>query len=93
MPDAPLCDAPVPGGCPKPAREVILARAGENVIGNGMAVWSAMFRCGGEHKAGNDANRIKAVDPDAIVYVFQHNASLAPGFYLGQLAATRWGDS
>jgi len=67
MDDAIRCDV---GACPEPATQLILARAGENMVGNGMAVWTTYFRCGGEHRADEDSRRIRQVDPDGQVMVF-----------------------
>lgn len=77
------CDV---GACPEPARQVILARSGENMVGNGMAVWTTYFRCGGEHRADDDARRIRSVDADGKVIVFmsQDGSPLEPGAYLAQ---------
>ena len=79
---APLCEPFTQGGCGKPARELILARAGENMVGNGMAVWTTYFRCGEDHKAQSDANAIKRADPEAMVYVILTQADLEPGTYV-----------
>jgi hypothetical protein len=67
--------------CPKPAREVILMRAGENMVGNGMAVWTALFRCGDEHLATADAMTITHRDPDAQVLVFSAGNPLVQDLY------------
>lgn len=78
-----LCDAPVPGGCPRQATEVIVHRSSENLVGNGMAVWSSYFRCGGDHKADVDAKRILKLDPECELYVFSNVQAmpLEPGAY------------
>lgn len=75
------CDTPLKGGCQEEARELILARAGENVVGNGMAVWSAYWRCGNAHRADDDARSIRRADPEALVMVFVSGAPLEPGAY------------
>lgn len=76
------CDAP--GGCGEPARQVLLVRSGENMIGNGMAVWTAHWRCGADHRGDDDARRIRSVDPEARVITFmsQDGSPLEPGAYL-----------
>jgi hypothetical protein len=76
------CDIPVPGGCGKPARSVVLARSGENMIGNGMAVWTAYWRCEEGHAAVDDAARIKQVDEDAQVLVFAAEFPLQQAGYM-----------
>jgi hypothetical protein len=83
---APACEPFVAGGCKHPAKELILARAGENMVGNGMAVWTAYFRCGVDHHAQNDANAIKRADPEAMVYVIVAPAPLEPGLYTAVIA-------
>jgi hypothetical protein len=89
MTDAPKCEPFTAGGCEKPAAQVILARAGENMVGNGMAVWTAYWRCGEDHHAQNDANAIKRADPDAMVLVFSsQGGELVPGVYSAVLAQT-----
>lgn len=79
--EAPQCNAPVAGGCERPATEILLARSGDNIIGNGMAVWTVYWRCGTEHSAASDADRIREVDPEAAVLVLSSAYVLKPGDY------------
>jgi hypothetical protein len=83
----PACDTPVAGGCSKPAKAVIVHRASENLIGNGMAVWSAYFRCEEDHYAKTDAGHIRRADPEAVIYVFgtDDGAVLSSGRYAAHL--------
>lgn len=83
MADSMDCDVT---GCPEAARQVILARSGENMVGNGMAVWTTYFRCGSSHRADDDARRIRQADPEAVVMTFmsQDGSPLEPGAYLAQ---------
>jgi len=77
------------GACPEPARQLILARAGENMVGNGMAVWTPYFRCGGEHGADEDARRIRSVDSGGQVLVFMGRDPLTAGDVLLMTPAVR----
>ena len=68
---APACDMPVPGGCPHPARAIVLARSSEELVGNGMAVWTTYLRCQEAHHASQVEQAIHRSDPRAIVYVIR----------------------
>lgn len=83
---APKCEPFTQGGCERPAKEVILARSGENMVGNGMAVWTAYFRCGADHEAQYDANAIRRADPEAVVLVFLCPDELESGVYAAMAA-------
>lgn len=75
--ETPRCDSPEVASCPHGAREVILHRASENMVGNGMAVWSVYFRCGTEHHAAADAQAIRRADPEARVLVMASGEELS----------------
>jgi hypothetical protein len=70
------CDAPSAIRCTNPARSVVLARAGENQVGNGMAVWNVYWRCEEGHKAADTVDAMKNADPDVQAVVFTASASL-----------------
>lgn len=86
--EGPKCDAPVQGGCGQAAKAVVLARSGENMIGNGMAVWTAYWTCEDAHTARQMASGIRRADPDASVFVMEHNREVLPGGYLLQFLGT-----
>lgn len=86
---APECN--VPGGCGLPARAVVLALASEEMVGNGMAVWSVHWRCDDVHVPRQDTRAIMLADPGATVHVFRlpdaGGLPLEPGDYLARVAS------
>jgi hypothetical protein len=75
------CDAPG-ANCPHPAKQLLMARAGENLVGNGMAVWTAYWRCGLGHRVDEDSARMRSVDPEVQILVFVSETPLDPGAYV-----------
>lgn len=72
------CSAPVPGGCPKTARDIILAMPSIDRAGP-LAVWAVHPRCGDEHSADTDASAILRADPGATVLVFRAEDAFEKG--------------
>jgi hypothetical protein len=82
-----MCDAP--GGCGLQASQMLITRASENMVGNGMAVWTAYLRCGADHDAQPAADAIRRYDPDAVIFIFQHGqGGFTPGAYAVQFIAS-----
>lgn len=74
------CGMPVPGGCPDPAREAVLAYPSIDAAGP-MAQWAVHLRCGTGHTAETAAKAIMKADPGATVLVFSVSGDLEPGIY------------
>lgn len=84
---APNCDAPE--GCGLVASQMLTTRASENMVGNGMAVFTTYLRCGINHDAQRDADQIRKFDPDAVIFIFQHGSGgFTPGAYAVQFLSS-----
>lgn len=75
------CTEPIPGGCPLPARETVLAHPSIDASGP-MGQWAVHMRCGGEHTAERAAKSILTADPGATVLVFMSALKLEQGVYV-----------
>lgn len=81
-----LCSMPIPGGCPKQAKEAILAYPSIDAAGP-MAQWATHLRCGTEHTAEVAAKAIRTADPGATVLVFRSAGDLQDaGVYMAGLS-------